>query len=455
MAGREANALRAQSPKIEAVKSEELPLSMEIQTAVRAELDAMLAAPFFVQSNRCKRFLRHIVLQTLSGKANQLKERMIGINVFDRAGDYDAGEDAIVRVTANDVRKRIGQFYQESPADHPIQIDLPRGTYVPEFRIHLASHLSPSQPTAAQGSASWESAGRGHSLPVEVPAASAPSPEETSGGTPRMVEAELPKRHHSRKVWFALALLLLTLGATAILAEYWRIRTRDRAPEIWDSFMQAKSPVLLCLGTHNISGASTQSALETEDVVMRMDTIPIDDAAVIASTAGLLGSLGIPFRVVAADKTSPTDLQIQPVILVGAVDNKWTLQLTQALRYRISVTYPRGPAAPPTASIVDAEQPGGSSWKTDFSVPLSAWKYDYAIVAKENDPTIGVPVLMEAGLGNAGSLAASEMVTSGNLAAVLKNNRSCREKSNFEVVIRTEVIDTSPGPPHPIRIACW
>src|SRR3569833_1016870 len=114
---------------------ERVPLNADIQAAVRAELDGILKAPIFAQSNRCKRFLSHVVQQTLAGNAGDLKERTIGINVFERTNDYDTGDDSIVRVTANEVRKRLGQYYGESAGAHVVLIELPRGSYVPEFRI--------------------------------------------------------------------------------------------------------------------------------------------------------------------------------------------------------------------------------------------------------------------------------------------------------------------------------
>ena len=106
-----------------------------MREAVQSELETMLASPLFALSNRCKGFLSYVVEETLAGRADQLKERTIGVNVFERAYDYDTGDDSIVRVTANDVRKRISQYYQESEAAHKVQIDLPRGSYVPEFML--------------------------------------------------------------------------------------------------------------------------------------------------------------------------------------------------------------------------------------------------------------------------------------------------------------------------------
>ena len=86
---------------------------------------------------------------------------------------------------------------------------------------------------------------------------------------------------------------------------------------------------------------------------------------------------------------------------------------------------------------------------------MSEWKKDYAIVARLDDETTGVPVLIEAGLGNDGSLAASESITSGALTARIANEPQCRGKSNFEAVIGTDIIDSKSGPPHVLRLNCW
>lgn len=426
----------------------------EIQSAVRSELDSILAAPAFSQSSRCKRFLSYVVGQALSGKADQLKERIIGVKVFDRANDYDTGEDSIVRVTANEVRKRIGQFYQESKTNHPIQIDLPRGSYIPDFKIHPAAHDGQAERTPVSSS-----------LPSEPPAGSFPAAAMRSpvvlgdrGTVFRLLskeKPESPRKLGRRPHWFSLAVLVLLSGTGIVLFGLMNRGNKIPSPEVWKAFVQSKLPVLVCLGTHDLPVPNAAFVPGTEDVVMRTETIPIDDATVLTSMAKTLATQGIPFRLVAAEQASLTDLESQPVILIGAIDNKWTLQLTQGMRYRITVDFPSGPDKPPVASIVDSQQSTNARWKIDFSIPLSEWKNDYAIVARENDATVGVPVLIEAGLGNTGSLAASQLVTSGALANELASDPSCRGKSNFEVVIGTEIIDARPGPPHKLRLTCW
>ena len=173
--------------------------------------------------------------------------------------------------------------------------------------------------------------------------------------------------------------------------------------------------------------------------------------------AATLGKKGIPFRVVGAEQTSLSEFRRQPVILIGAIDNKWTLRLSKSLPYRIEVANPPGSGSDkePIASIVDSEHPENAPWTVDLSIPFSTWKSDYAILAKMDDPTTGVPVLMEAGLGNDGTLAASELITSDAFVSQLKNEPLCSGKSNFEAVVGTNIIDTRPGPPHILRLKCW
>jgi hypothetical protein len=59
--------------------------------------------------------LRHIVERALSGDVESLKERLLGMDIFHRRSDYDTSSDAIVRVTASDVRRRLAIFMPSIP----------------------------------------------------------------------------------------------------------------------------------------------------------------------------------------------------------------------------------------------------------------------------------------------------------------------------------------------------
>jgi hypothetical protein len=431
--------------------------SAEIQAAVRGELEMILAAPSFAQSNRCKKFLSFVVLQTLSGHASQLKERTVGIGVFGRANDYDTGGDSIVRVTSNEVRKRIDQFYRESRISHPIQIELARGSYVPEFRIHPSRQLKEAAPIAASESLNKVTFAGDTSATVELPSPSGDRIDETASVQAPIAFTDTPRNTHSRKFLVSIALIVLLLIGGATTLEVWRSRARNKIPQVWEAFQRSNVPVLICLGTHDLPASNVASSPETEkfnDLVLRKEIIPVDDVTVITSMASLLGKKGIPFRVVGAGQTSLTDLRRQPIILIGAADNKWTLRLSRDLRYRIEFV-PPGRNQVPIASIVDSQQPGSVPWRLDFSIPMQAWKNDYAIVARVDDPITGVSVLIDAGLGNDGSLAASELIASDQLTEALANEPHCSGKASFEAVIGTEIIDAKPGPPHILRLQCW
>src|SRR6516162_6238160 len=118
-------------------------------TSIREELDRVLASPEFRTSKRSQDFLKFVVEHALSGQADLLKERTIGIDVFGRSTDYDPGEDATVRVKAGEVRKRLGLYYSEQGALDLIRIELPLGTYVPEFHT-IEAHPVASGPPASQ-----------------------------------------------------------------------------------------------------------------------------------------------------------------------------------------------------------------------------------------------------------------------------------------------------------------
>jgi len=108
------------------------------RAAVLAELQLILGSPSFRGSRRCCRFLEYSVQHVLDGAPQELRERNIGIEVFQRSPDYDTAEDAIVRVTANEVRKRLAQFYQEVSSEPDPVISLPPGSYAVTIRWRAA-----------------------------------------------------------------------------------------------------------------------------------------------------------------------------------------------------------------------------------------------------------------------------------------------------------------------------
>jgi TolB-like protein/cytochrome c-type biogenesis protein CcmH/NrfG len=113
---------------------------------VRAQVDKILASRHFSRSERLCRFLRFCVEQTLAEKSDQLKEQLVGVEVFDRRGDYDPRTDPIVRVEAMRLRSKLKAYYTSIGRPDCVFIELPKGAYVPVFRSRSAG--APTRPQA-------------------------------------------------------------------------------------------------------------------------------------------------------------------------------------------------------------------------------------------------------------------------------------------------------------------
>lgn len=103
------------------------------QARVSAQLERILASPGFASADRASRFLRYVVERTIAGEGDQLKEYVIGRDVFDRGDDYDPRVDSIVRVEAGRLRSRIDEYYSGPGQRDMVMIQLRRGSYAPAF----------------------------------------------------------------------------------------------------------------------------------------------------------------------------------------------------------------------------------------------------------------------------------------------------------------------------------
>jgi serine/threonine-protein kinase len=123
-----------------------------IQSAVREQLEKILAHRLFSRSARMCRFLRFAIDHALTGRADDLKEYVIGVEVFDRSADYDPRVDPIVRVEARRLRSKLKAYYETDGAADPVLIEFLAGSYAP--RIRDRRHPSaPASPAAAAGPA--------------------------------------------------------------------------------------------------------------------------------------------------------------------------------------------------------------------------------------------------------------------------------------------------------------
>jgi len=102
--------------------------------AIRIQLQKMLSSDLFARSERMSRFLSFTVEESLKGNATNLKEYLIGVEVFDKPDTLDPRLDPIVRVEAGRLRAKLREYYETDGREDAIFIHFPPRTYMPAFQ---------------------------------------------------------------------------------------------------------------------------------------------------------------------------------------------------------------------------------------------------------------------------------------------------------------------------------
>jgi hypothetical protein len=396
------------------------PVSTEDRELVLKELDSILASHHFRGSKRYPAFLKYVVEAALENRLGDLKERTLGVEVFGRDPGYDTNADPVVRVSAGEVRKRIAQYYNENGNSTRVQIELPLGSYAPEFLL--------CGPDAADRDAE-------------------PEPLTSSERTARSRRALI------RAVFIGLAAALLVGGGIAGYLYHEALSTGEAATlNLWNPLFKATQPVLIVLGTTHPSNMRplSQETTFSDHVTNPYHHVSVSIAIALSHLSGVLENHKKAYEVKESPETTLADIRSRPIVLVGAINNDWTMRLVAPFRFHFTF------GANGVDSIDDATNPRPTGWILDSSAPYLSITADYAIVARFHDPTTEGPVLVIAGLGPYGTEAASEFVQSpqhlAELAAKLPRGW---ENKNLEVVIKTNVIGAKTGPPILVATYTW
>jgi hypothetical protein len=375
-----------------------------------AHLDQVLRSPAFRGSRRCQDFLRYVVTETLNGHSDAIKERMIAVSVFERGADYEPSLDSIVRVKANEVRKRLAKYYEANPALE-LRIDLPAGAYVPVFRTDLSG---PSLSTAV----------------VESPA------------VPDTPAKQFPK---ARVAGIAAAgLLIVTL---ALLA--WPSPHKSDLDRLWQPLMAGpQQDVLLCLPSPKI----LETRLDATTRTMEHYYVGVGAAQGAALFGSILGAHKQPFHIKIGSDLSFADLRRQPAILLGGFSSPWSVELTRQLRFRLRQL--SGPSDRP--AILDSEDPA-RLWVGDRAYKASdEITQDFALVSRILDSGSGQPVITAAGLTAYGTQAATEFLSDETLISQLAQKLGPGwEAKNFQVVLHSDVRGFTAGRPTMVAWHTW
>jgi hypothetical protein len=423
------------------------PLTKQDRDAVLLELQEVLASSHFSNSKRYPALLRYIVEKTLAGESDLLKERTLGVEVFDRPPSYDTNADTVVRYTAGEVRKRLSLYYHELDRKPSIQLTLPAGSYVPEF-VHSHDDLGDHS----------DGLSLAYRAPLDL-GQETPEPE-----TAPPWESGLSRLHGSsdrsgirdpqtgatqiavRAGW---RLLLGTILALAVLAglgwRYHAAHTRTALDDFWATALRDQRMVPICTGG-SVFAQDRVSGVATAGKDIDYPFLSLQSAAAIAEISALMERYGTTTELQPAASTSLSELREHPVILLGGYNNQWTLRLLQPLRFHFA------PEA--QASILDSTQPH-VRWERDHSLPYSSAD-DYALIARFRDSTTDSWVIVLAGVGRNGSEAAAQFVSSPHYMQLLRDKiGSDFSNRNIEAVLKVSVIDGKTGAPSLMAAYAW
>lgn len=402
---------------------------------VRRELALILGSTSFRASRRCHDFLGHVVMKALEGETDTLKERTLAVEVFGRRADTDLGEDSIVRVGAREVRKRLAQYYVTDGANDALRIDLPAGSYVPTFRRHG---------TAQEGQRTAE--------PLHVPKPPAPVP---------------PKR---RSRWLAAAAIAVVTAASVA----WALAHRPRGPfdEFWAPVFDQQSPVLIALAHPIVYHPSSRAnqlhderngrpALAVQHIINvppellnGSDYVPVldqyvgfGDSVAVSRLSGMFARRDRSSRLRLASKLDFADMRDSVSLLIGAFTNRWTMELSQNLRYHFgySVVKP---------SIVDSQD--GRHWTLTGKSDNGQSNEDYILICRLPRAQTGGFVIIAAGLTQYGTQEAGRILSDPDgLAPLLRKLPPAWRTKNVELLLHSQVVGDAPTPPELVASYIW
>jgi hypothetical protein len=384
---------------------------------LQKHLKEVVGGEAFKGSQRSGQFLTYIVEETIAGRFAALKERVIGVKLFGRVPSYDTGEDAIVRVTASDVRRRLLQHYGKYGVISEFRIGLPLGSYIPEItrERQLAASLR---------------------NPVTSPEVPAKTPEPLTA--PHIVKPiEIPDTRSLRGVrWLYLGALIIGFNAILWGIFWYHFSRPGSAPSSvlpWSAFFHSQRATRLITSDPNIvdiqevtrlpislSDYANQrfipnaNSLSPEVIsfcryILRGDKAAAVDAKVIASIAELSQSASKKINVQVAREVRLSDLYADDnFILLGSPrSNPWTTLFSDQLDFRfvfddeshqeiIRNVHPRSGES-------SAYVPTAKGWATGQS---------FATISFVQNPGKDGQVLILAGANGEGTAAAGELVTS-------------------------------------------
>jgi hypothetical protein len=341
------------------------------------------------------------------------------------------------------VRRRLDQYYRSLSAPSLLRIEIPLGSYSPVF----------------------------NEVPTEAPLRPVPL-----HSYPRDVTS--PTQPKKRLKYWVVALVSIVLLAGAVVAVRIggsRANQRTAIDDFWAPVFATPQPVLVCLSMpvvyrptevlYDRYARKHPGTFQTH--IDRLGALPLDpnekiswremwktpdygvargDAYAAVTLSSLLAKIGKPDQVRIGRDYSFGDLKNSPAVVVGAFNNRWTLQTTSNLHFYF---------VEDGRFRIREQGAKGRVWEKHYGKNLEPLD-DTAVVARLLDSNTGQFTMIVAGIGTEGTQSASEFVTRPELLeAGVRKLPAGWQKKNVEIVLETTVTDYVPGPPRVVAVHVW
>lgn len=423
---------------------DQVPLRNRPSDLVRAHLSNILESDFFRSSPRCSKLLQYSVEQVLGGcKTEDLKERVLGFELFNRRSGYDPAQDNIVRTAASDVRKRLAQYYNKFGYDN-LFIELPLGSYAVVF--HWREEQIPSIADS-----------NGLPKPIEGPKLQDIGSKGENADIGTASKADNHSSHHmhlDRALWLRPSRKMLAVCAVLIAAVTTILIIRsvhastDPILKVWSPLLNSGRPVLVCIAEPDawIQAPDVSSNTKESFVHLTDAFVGVGDAYALAQVIKLLDSRNTAWRLLASNDASSQDLRSSPAVLIGAFSNRWSSRVKGEGRFSFNEA---------KAAITDNSNPQ-VSWMPMFQT--ADWKSadDYALVSGFLSPETGQPTISLAGITNYGTEGAADFVTNSELLRnALKQAPPGWHGQSFQFVLHMSILGNTPSPPIVVARYFW
>ena len=351
----------------------------------------------FEKSPKLRSFLLFICERVLTGHKGEINEQEIGVHVFGRPVGYNPGDDSIVRSQARILRQKLADYLASGPGSS-MRIEIPKGTYIPEFRV-----------------------------------TDSPSPDP-----PRQPENPPLASRKGRNLVVAGFLILIALIVVTVSVVAFRLQrnSQDAEERFWSSLFGARRSTVIVPAdsTLVLIEEMTGSQVSFEDYQTRKYLAnpvigkegnglraadlaesrytSMADLNLVASLTRTLSSRDTHTEIRYARDLSVSDAREKNLILVGgARANPWVQLFAGRMNFTVEFDWTR------QKNIIANKAPGGGESPVYLQDPSDPSHRVFGLIAYEQSLDGEGDSLLVAGTSSAGTQAAGDFLLSNHLFA--------------------------------------